>query len=537
MASGKLTPRQKMINMMYLVLTALLALNVSKDILNAFIIVNDGIVITSKHLTRKNSGLIFDFEKAMMDDPIKVKPWLEKAKEARKLSGDMCLYLKTLASELIQATDGVEKVEADTIVDNLYWVTARDNYDIPMSIMCGSESDGSNGKARELKNKLTEYKTKMLALVGFKPDDKRAPNLGLDTRDQDNPIEGKQPWEMATFFHTVLVADVVILNKLIVEVKNAEADILTRLKEKITAEDFKFDCISAKVIPKSNYVLTGEKYEADIFVAAYNSTQAPNVIIKTGVDTIIGDGADGQKIEGSKGLCKYEAAAGGEGLQKYAGIINIKKPDGSIQGYHFKNEYVVARPAATVSADAMNVLYVGLDNPISISVPGVPTEKVRANMTGGGTLRAAGKGKFIATVSNPGSKVKINVSADLGGTSKNMGSMEYRIKKVPDHVAIIAGVKSGSVNKNQVVAAPYITAQLENFVFEGVKYTVTGFLFSTMEGTMLKEYPCSGNKLSAGAISAVQKARSGQKLFFENIKAKGPDGTSRSLPSVILRIQ
>ena len=198
MASGKLTPRQKMINMMYLVLTALLALNVSKDILNAFCIVNESIATTSEHLTRKNSGLIYDFEKAMLDDPVKVKPWLDKAKEARKLSGELCAYIRGLAAELIIKVEGVDKAEADTLVDNLYYVNAKDDYDIPTNFMCGSSADGSDGKARELKTKILEYKSKMLALVGFKQDDKRAPNLGLDMNDTENPIEGKLPWEMAS---------------------------------------------------------------------------------------------------------------------------------------------------------------------------------------------------------------------------------------------------------------------------------------------------------------------------------------------------
>ena len=118
-----------------------------------------------------------------------------------------------------------------------------------------------------------------------------------------------------------------------------------------------------------------------------------------------------------------------------------------------------------------------------------------------------------------------------------MGTFEYRIKKVPDPTPIVAGKKSGIVPRSQILAAPYVVAQLEDFLFEGVKYDVISYTFSTLEGSYIKEVPISGARLNDNALALIKKAKSGQKLFFENIKAKGPGGDTRSLPSVILKLQ
>jgi gliding motility-associated protein GldM len=301
-------------------------------------------------------------------------------------------------------------------------------------------------------------------------------------------------------------------------------------------EDFKFNQIAAKVVPNANYVLIGDEFKAQIFVAAFDTSQNPEIIVGESADsTTYSVSGNPRPIEVHNGVGYLKIPATSEGVQRYGGIIKVVTPSGGEKKYAFNGEYNVGRPAATVSAEKMNVFYIGLDNPVSVSVPGIPAEKVSVSMTGG-SISSAGRGKYTVRVTG-GSKATINVSAELGGQRRSMGTFEYRIKKVPDPIPIVAGVKGGIVGRSQVLAAPYVVATLEDFLFEGVRYDVVSFTFSTLEGSYIKEVPISGARLNESALALVNKAKSGQKLFFENIRAKGPDGGIRSLPSVILKLQ
>lgn len=532
MSAGKASPRQKMINMMYLVLTALLALNVSKDILNAFVIVNDGLLKSQVNFINKNDKTYQKFTSAMIENKSKVQKWNDKAFAVKKMSLELQNYIKELRSEIIAHTDQKPKEVADTI--SLMYVDAKDNFDKPMEILIGQKEDGSGGKARELKTRLEKFKKEVVEVL---PDNMRSSIIvNINTEAAYSITEGKVvEWELHNFFHTVLAADVAILNKIIIDVQSAESDVIAKLLEAITAEDFKFDQIAAKIIPKSNYVLVGDKYEADIFVAAYSTTQQPTVLIGSAGDTVKNE-VIGQtdKIVGQNGLVKYSAPAGAEGERKFGGVIQIVAPGGKVKNYAFNSAYTVARPSAVVSAEKMNVFYIGLDNPVSVSVPGVPAEKVSVSMAGG-TIVSAGKGKYNVRVGAPG-EATINVIADLGGTRKPMGSFKYRIKKIPDPKGKVCGKTGGVVPKGQLIGAPFVIAELEDFLFEGVRYTVVGYKFSTVEGGFIKEYVINGSKLDASSIATIRKAKSNQKVFFEEIKAKGPAGDIRTLPSVILKL-
>ncbi|MBP7496421.1 MAG: gliding motility protein GldM [Bacteroidales bacterium] len=531
MAGFKETPRQKMIGMMYLVLTALLALNVSKDILNAFVIVNDSIESTNKNYEKKNKGSYANFEAQYSLNPNKVKPYLDKANRVKSLTDELINYINTLKFDVIAQTENIPLEQAKKIT-SLNEVSAKDNYDMPTHYFIGESQDGSKGKARELKNKIIDYKTQIFKIID---NDTNSVKISLNTNDYYNKIEGKQTWEMGNFYHTILAGTVTILNKYIVDIRNAEADVVSHLYKAITAEDFKFDQVGAKVIPKSNYVLQGDSYEADIIVAAYDTKQNPEIFIKTGVDTIINFDPTGcTRIEGARGVGKYKLQVNTLGPQKYAGVIRILSPSGEKKTYQFNSEYIVAKPSVTVSADAMNVFYIGVDNPVSISVPGIPMESIKPSITSG-TLTPKGGGKYIVRVSSGIRTTKINVSADVSGSVKPMGSQEFRVKTVPDPIAYIANKKSGSISKSELLAAGAIIPQLENFDFN-MYFVVTEFSLSTLVSGDLQEKRAQGNRLTEEMRKIVNTLRRGQKVYIENIKAKGPDGTTRSLSSINLTI-
>ena len=528
------TPRQRMIGMMYLVLTALLALNVSQEILDSFLIVNESLVVTNENFTKKLDGSYASFEKQYLLNKAKVDPYWKKAQLARKYTQELIGFIEEIRANVIAKEEGIDVKIADTI--NIRHVAARDKYDNATHYLIGDQSDGSSGEARKLKDKIIEYKKKMIELLDPKYRKTIEGSFGLNVEgpfyDAD---QTEQNWEMHNFYHTILAANVVILNKLIAEVKNAEFDVVSQLYSEVSIEDFKFDEIAAKVVPKSNYVLTGENFEADIFVAAYDTKQTPEIWIGSGVDStkneIIGEKT---QVPGEKGVGKLVQPAGGVGVRTYGGVITVNTPGGGKKSYPFSGEYICAQPSATISPTKMNVFYIGVDNPVSISVPGVANDKVQVNISGGGgTIARTGNGEYNVRVTTPGT-CKVNVSAQMAGSSRSMGGMEFRVKKVPDPVAYIGGVKTGPIAKGTLMASPIIP-RMENFDFD-LNFRIVSFeLVMNYQGDLVTK-SASGNQFSGEMRSLLEKAGRGQKIYVENIKAVGPDGTTRTLAPMNLKI-
>lgn len=534
MAGYKETPRQKMIAMMYLVLTALLALNVSKDILNAFVIVNDSLIQTNNNFEKKIQTSYANFEAQFSLNPNKVRPYIDKAKQVRKLSNDLINYINSIKYEVVTKTERGDMTIDIAKKTPLGDIAAKDNYDSPTHYFMGESQDGSKGKARELKNKINDFKLQLYKIIGKDTADIK---FGLNTKNAKNKLEGKVcSWEFNNFYHTILCGSVTILNKLIVDIHNAESDVITHLYKSITAEDFKFDAVGAKVIPHSNYVMQGDSYDADIIVAAYDTKQNPEIFIKTGVDTITNfDPASCLRVEGYKGVGRLKFVANALGPQKYAGIIRIISPSGEKRSYYFNSDYIVAKPSLTVSADAMNVFYIGVDNPVSISVPGIPMEKLKPSISAG-TLTPKGAGKYIVRVNLGTRTTKISASAEINGVTKPMGSQDFRVKIVPDPVAYIANKKGGYIKKSDILAAGAIIPQMENFDFN-LYFIVKEFSLSTLVSGDYITRKTTGNKLSDEMRKIINNTHRGQKVYIEDIKAAGPDGTTRSLASINLTLQ
>jgi gliding motility-associated protein GldM len=541
MAGYKETPRQKMIGMMYLVLTALLALNVSKDILNAFVIVNQGLVTSQENTTSKNELIYANFAKAMMESPLKVKPYYDNAIKAKKYTEEIAKYIAELRTEIIawteygvkdKASDPAKWTMADTI--DLGGISAKDSYDKPMEILIGQSEEGADGKGKVLQTKLETFKKNMIDLLFSKKDkDASEKSFPIDTKDAYSFTEGKnENWVRRNFYHTVLAADVALLNKFLIDVKTVEGDVISKLYSAVDASSFKFDKIAAKVVSESNYILLGSEYKANIFLAAYDSKKSPDIFIG---DTIshVGEPLDKAKFEDGMGV--YTTGGSGVGEKKYTGWISIVKPGETTPTfYNFSSSYVVGQPSATVSADKMNVFYIGVDNPVTISVPGVPNDKVRPSISAG-TLTPKGAGKYIVKVSTGYTETTVNVAAQIGSKTQSMGATKFRVKRVPDPVAYIGGVKSGAINKNVIAASKMIVAKLDNFDFE-LTFIVTSFTFlMNIKGDIIPT-ACSGNMLPAAVLSKLSSAAPGTRVYFEDIKAKGPDGTPRTLSPINLKL-
>lgn len=554
MGGGKLPPRQKMIGMMYLVLTALLALNVSKSILDAFVIINNGLERTKTNFADKNASDYAAFERAYNENKIKVGPYYQKAQTIKKLADDIVSYIDKMKVEIIKQTEGIpenkiigkDQFGRDTIID-MKWINAKDNYDVPTHVLIGDDpAKPKSGEltANALRKKLEDFKNQALQILGNDPGAKAivaAINQTYDFSDKRDASGTLHNWESYYFDHVPLAATVSILTKMQTDVRNTESDIVKYLLSSVDASSFKFNKLAPAVIANSNYVLLGDTFRAEVFLAAFDTTQSPLIYVGTEIDTT--NPAD-LKMKGvydslpitpdGKGLLKL--AAKSEGEYTYKGIIHFKAPGGKILKFPWKTTFQVAKPAATIAATKMNVFYIGVDNPVSISAPGVPADKLKPSISGGGGSISKKGNEWIVRVKQPGT-CRVIVNADVQGGTKKMGEMEFRVKRIPNPVPYVGG-KTGSDNISlaQLKATSGIIAKMENFDFE-VSVTVNSFLFSTVVNGVLIEEPVTGNRFNSKVESLINQAKRNQKVYFEKIMVRMPDGTVRELPPISLKIQ
>lgn len=532
MAGYKETPRQKMIGMMYLVLTALLALNVSKQILDAFVVVNESMEVTNDNFSKKLDNTYSKFKIQYQLNPNKVGPYWEKAQKAHQLSQDLEKYVDSIKFVIIMETDKLPSLD-DAKKLELRNAKRKDNYDVPTRFFIGSSPDGSAGEAKKLRERIEAYKKQMLDLVD--PKYRNTIKIGLDTEGPFYDADGqKQNWEMHNFYRTILAATVTILNKIKAEVYNAEFDVVSNLFSAIDATNFKFDKIAAKVIPKSNYVFLGEEYQAEIIVAAYDTKQVPDVRYVMGSDSLPPSGFDrATPIEGADGVVTLKLSGNGEGLKKYAGMIKVVSPLGDTMTFHFNSEFIVAKPALTISPTKMNVFYVGVDNPISISVPGGP-ERITPTVSVG-RIRAEGKDWIVSDLPKGTKEAVVTVNAVFSGKTKNMGSYSFRLKRVPDPIAKIGGKNEGYISKSLLLASPYLVPEMPvGFDFD-LKYTVISFTFVTESSGDIFETKVQGNRLSPDIVKMITNAKKNKRIWFEDISVRGPDG-DRNVASISLKV-
>mgnify|MGYP004650401099 FL=1 len=523
------TPRQRMISMMYLVYTAMLALNVSAEILQAFVTVGDSMEVTNKLLLGKAESTYIMFENSYKQDPGKVGENWAKAQEVRAKTKEIINYIDNIKYELFVAVEGTPGgvKEAKKLLDAKGFdaVVKKDEYSTPTNYFLEGSEDGSKGKAIELRKKIETYQKDMLTYASgsFK---NALKNMQIKTEGSFKNAAGQTlNWQMYNFFHTITLADMVLLNKFKSEIQNAELDLVNHLYSAVSADDFKFNTVIAKVIPKSTYIIQGGQYEAEVFVAAYDSRSELTGEVR------------GQQYVGDSGMLKLKFGAGAIGPQKYNGTLYVKKESGAVP-YDFQGEYFVAAPSATISPTKMNVLYIGVENPISVSVPGANSKDVNVSATGAGiSLRKIKDGEYVATVKSQG-KASINVTANMGGKNMNMGTMDFRCKVIPKPTAMVGTYTGGRIPKESLLTQGGLRVSMEGFDFP-VRYTVTSFTMAfNTGGDAQAPIQATGSQFTAEMKAKLAKLRRGNKVYIENIRAKGPDGEKAvGNPQMIFTIQ
>lgn len=552
MGHGKETPRQKMIGMMYLVLTALLALNVSKDILEAFVVVNEGLQVANRGLTEKNNIIYSQLNQKQASDA-RAKPVYEAALDVKKKADQLFDTIQYLKGFLIQKVEGIEDLGYAKRM-SLDSVSAKDNYDIPTNMLLGDGSieQLSGSKANELKKMLIQYKDDLIAIL--KRDEIVFPNKtqiieSLEARNLDIDLQEEKEgsdkpedkhWEHRKFYHSPLAAVITILSQIQTQVRNAEGTVVEKLFSSIGATDFTFDKLEAKVVPQSQMVSQGDKYRAELFVGGINTSNDPTIVIGSGLDssgemvTVTGDTTH---VPVSRGVGTLEIPASSLGEKNLAGAIFVTNANtGEVKSYPFDLTYVVQSPTVVVSPTKMNVLYVGVDNPLSISVSGYADDQITAGISQGSLRRAGEAGAWVARVTRPG-RASVNVSVSgSDGKSKSMPSIEFRVKTVPDPVAKLGGQTGGYMNKNVMLHHTGLGAILENFEFD-MRFIVTGFKMSVNVDNFMYTKSSNSYQITPEMKALLQKARPPSKVYFEEIKARGPDGTTRNLSPLIFTLQ
>ena len=542
MAHGKETPRQKMIGMMYLVLTAMLALNVSATVLDAFVLVDTGLTQTSKSFTVKNERLYNQMDRSYTVNPTKVGPWKAMTDEIRQKTYELFDYIQDLK---VQTIITAEKEKSEALVGDKQIDAKKIGKKGDTNVSGRFFLADGNGKAYELKKKIIEYREFMLKQVD--PEYAGALVQSINTilnTDDPTEIKGKTPhtWETTRFDHVPVVAVFPQLTKMQLDVLNVEAEVVSYLLQRVDASDLKVNKLDAVVIPNSNIVFQGDEFYAEIFLAASDTTQVPRVYIGNYERFTTDQGIEDYRLVGSytempvvggKGIFKQKTSR--LGVTQWAGLLEITAPDGSTLRKPFEHQFTVEQPNIVVSPTKMNVFYLGVDNPVEISIPGISMDKIDPKIDRGAIRRSGNE--FIVNPGRGATTCNITVWAEVGGVKRNMGSRPFRIRDVPDPLPSISGIRGRTATKGELVSAIALEASMPvGFDFD-LKYTVTSFTVLVTIGGYQRNYPSTSQLFTDEQKRGMDQLRPGNSVIFTDIKAVGPGGSTRDLVDLVIKIR
>lgn len=502
-----------MINLMYLVLTAMLALNVSAEILNAFKTVDRSLTTTNTTINNSTGTIMASFEEKMTEPESRAKAevWMPKAKQVVDATTSLNAYINGLKQEILKGAGFDPAKNGDSTFK-------EDNQDVATRIMV------EEGKGKELYSRLQQYKQQVAAIS---PELKTQVDAYLRQIDLTTPPSknaSNRSWE-GTYFHMVpTVAAITMLSKFQNDIKTTENRVVSLFHEQVGQVKVRFNQFAAIVGQNSNYLMPGQELEISAGVGAFSTEAKPTITI--GGSTV---------PLNEEGMAVFKTNVSNMGTNTIPVNIRYVDQDGNPQTINKTIEYTVGQANASIALDKMNVLYIGVDNPVSIAASGGGDDKVQATITGGGgSLTRVGNGKYIARVNSVDDNCRITVSVD----GKVVGASNFRTRTIPDPVATVGGFASGeNVPAGAFKAQAGVGAYIKDFPFE-LKYSVTGFTLTadTDDGDIV-EAQVSGNQWNAQAQNLIRGLKSGKLVTIDNIRATGPDGRSRKLPSLVYYIK
>lgn len=513
-SNQRMTPRQRMINLMYIVLTAMLALNVSSDVLDGFTQVEDGLARTNANVSRRNNAIFTQLESFAQQNPEKGQHWLDLGNDVSRRSDALYSLVDSLKVAIVKEADG-----KDGRVDD---IQRRDDLESAAVVMLNP----STRRGAALREKIDIYRDYISDIVTDS-----AKRASISEVLSTMPVKSKgmpmgQPWEDAKFENKPVVVAVTLLTKLQNDIRYAEGEALATILNNVDAGDVRVNELNAFVIPQSRLVMRGGKYSANIVLAAVDTTARPEIFI------------NGTRLSNDRGL--YELNTGSTGTFDYKGYLQVSHGDGTVTQHPFESSYTVMEPTATVSATMMNVMYAGINNPISISVPGVPSAAVTATMTNG-TLSKNGE-LFNARPSKVGENAVVTVTATIDGRPQTVNTTTFRVRKLPDPVAFIAYTGANNtperykggrpISKAQLMASKGISAAIDDDMLN-IDFKVLSFetVFFDSMGNAIPEVS-QGSSFSQRQLDSFKRLQRGKRFYISRIKAVGPDGVERLLQPV-----
>lgn len=524
MAHPRLTPRQRMINMMYLVLTALLALNVSRETLDVIARVNKSLNQSVESFASKNNLTYAAFDNAYQLNKVKVGPFKAKADSVKAHSQKMIDKITEYKWAIVREADGAT-AKLDSIKN-------QDQLNIPAQIMLVDQIQVGGermNRAKDLRNSMEQYGKFLLTEVA--QDDSvlvssiRKSLSVTDPAKQTSGRDNGRTWEQDNFEYLPLIGVVTLMTKMQSDVRNAESDVLNYLYKNIDAQSFKFNMLQAVVIPTtSKTVVLGSPYEANVILAAFDTTINPKITV------------GGSVIPYKEGHGVYTVNTGKTGIFKWGGVINYTAPDGSNKTYNFDNEYEVIPPTLIAAPTKMNAFYKGVINPLKINAVGASAKDIKVDMTNA-DIRQVGDFLYEVSPRKAEGEAILTVTAIINGRTQTYPAEKYRLFKVPDPTAKVGGKNGGKIEKNVLQAQTGIVAELEGFLFD-MKFDIKGFKVTVSgSGGFVQDEP----SVNALFTEKQKKLISGRKrddlVIIKDITAMGPDGILRPLNSITFTVQ
>ncbi|MBM6991772.1 MAG: gliding motility protein GldM [Prevotella sp.] len=505
------SPRQKMINLMYIVLLAMLALNISTEVLNGFAVVEDGLSRTTANASTENEALYGDFKNQMESNPTKVRAWFQKATEVKNMSDSLFNFAQQLKEAIVKEADGPE--------GDVKNIKSSDNIDAAGTVMLAPIT----GKGQKLYDAINSYRSRILNYI-TDPEQRKIINSSLSTVVPKRANTLGKNWQEYMFENMPVAASITLLSKLQNDVRHAEGEVLHTLVSNIDLKDIRVNKLSAFVVPEKTTLYPGERFTANIVMAAIDTTKQPEIYI------------NGSRVNSSTG--QYSFTAGGVGEHQFGGYILMRNANGDVMRRDFLQKYsVIPVPGgATVAADLMNVLYAGYRNPISVSVPGVPQNAVSLSMAGG-SLTSVGPGRYVAIPSAVGRDVTFHVSARDGGKVRSFPPFTFRVRKLPDPTAYIPmgtdRFKGGNLNKAGLMSASQLNAAIDDGILD-IQFRVTSFsvVFYDNMGNAV-QMASAGDRFTDRMVEQFRRLSHGRRFYITEVKAVGPDGINRTLPGAM----
>lgn len=509
------SPRQKMINLMYLVFIAMLALNVSVEVLDGFDRIDTSLGTSADIMATRNRLVMEALTDYYGQNATKAEEWHRKGKTVRAMSDSLASHINALKQKMVREADGRK--------GDINKTRHKDDTEAASVIMLSPVS----GEGKKLRKALEAYRD---TLAGWVEDAGRQEIIvrTLSTTSTDN----KRSWEASLFENMPLAGALTLLTKLETDVRSAEGEALESLLQQVDIGDTRVNRLNSYLIPESDIVMRGGKYNARIVLSAEDSTRRPQIVV------------NGERLDpGQEGF--FSLTADRTGTFPIEGYVEWGDHSGSVSRRPFSGSYTVVEPAATIAPVLMNVLYAGIENEVEISVPGYASRDIKATATNG-SISPEGS-RWLIRPEGTGKEVKVSVSVQTGdGALRHVADRAFRVRALPDPTPFIEFYnadgqreifKGGRISKSALTRNIAVKASIDDGILD-IPFRVTGFRTIVLDalGNAIPE-TSDGNHFSQRQIEQARRLKRGAYLYLSGLRAVGPDGVERELSVMELQIQ